>query len=387
MPYAARQSFASPGLPPAPAAHGRIVDRFATPPRPATSSASSVAGSDAGAGGSRSGTKKPPSSSGNRLTDKEIVDLTCKMLFFLVKEGHGRMIREVLPLLKSLNVKNDKGHNLLTVCCQERKTDLLRFFLTQTDKWGGVADLASEINLSGTLSLAVQFEMGRDLVEKMLDLKADPNFRREITRDSLIESPLVYAVAVGNDTIAKILLVSEADPNFCMKTSPMRWAVRCANADMVNLLIRARGDVLSEKKTLLTESDTDAFTDFLRRTIVQEKVRKGILLTDEEEDLRWSYVGGGGYELYMCSSSLDRTGGIGGAVVLLYGSEGRGGSYVERAAERSRRGSEDEFYPYNTTIRLCIPRSEGMLSFSFTIPSPSTTRKKFLQHAVRSNQN
>mmetsp|Transcript_23875 Transcript_23875/g.60293 ORF Transcript_23875/g.60293 Transcript_23875/m.60293 type:complete len:724 (+) Transcript_23875:1374-3545(+) len=252
-----------------------------------------------GFGGSRSPEKQPQSASkqlgaarelpSSQLTHADIVHFLCKILFSFVRENNLRMVKEAVTYLNDINHRDKFGDTLLTVCCKEGKPDLLRYFLAIPQKWGGDALLAKEVNEGCVLSFATQANFASDVIQKLLAARGDPNYKRPIpvkskfgseqeNKANKVEAPLVYAVANNNEKVVKVLLVAGANPNFCYATSALRWAVRSDNAGMVNLLIRADADVISEERALLREADSDRLRSFLTKTVAAEKQRLGHVL-------------------------------------------------------------------------------------------------------------
>lgn len=156
-----------------------------------------------------------------------------------------------------------------------------RYFLRQTDKWGGATWLTKELNEGGVLSKAVQHGCSVDVVERVLEAKADPNFRMA-TRVNNMESPLCYAAAHGMTAVVRMLLVHKADPDFCYEVAPVRWAVRTANNGMLQLLLRGRADVLRCEKTLMADADTNHFRVLIAEACKGERRRRGEYVGDDD---------------------------------------------------------------------------------------------------------
>ncbi|CAD7939867.1 unnamed protein product [Amoebophrya sp. A25] len=243
------------------------------------------------ASASSTGIYNPSSGSGtgsrSNMQHADFVSFLCKILFSFVRENNIRMVKESVTHLNDLNHKDLQGDTLLSICCKEDKPDLLRYFLAIPEKWGGAAMLQKELNDGRILSLATQSNFASDVIAKLLSSQADPNYKVVVPpkpTESLfarkpasrqLEAPLVYAVANNSERVVKQLLIAGADPNFFYQTSSLRWAIRSDNGHMVNLLLRADADIISEERELLREADSEKLRDFIRRTIVNEKYRLG----------------------------------------------------------------------------------------------------------------
>ncbi|CAD7928288.1 unnamed protein product [Amoebophrya sp. A120] len=247
----------------------------------------STSGAAGGVEGATPSTSSRPASS---LTQADMVHFTCKILFSFVRDNNLAMIKESLQYLKDVNVRDRFGDSLLTTCCKCNQPDLLRYFLAIPEKWGGALSLKKEINDGAILSFAAQANFASDVVQKLLNANADPNHKFWVTTSASsksadpaskaksLEAPLVYAVANNSEKVVKLLLISAANPNLYSKTSALRWAVRSDNAPMVNLLLRADADIISEERLLLQEADSDRLRQFLRNTIRAEKIRLGHII-------------------------------------------------------------------------------------------------------------
>lgn len=223
-------------------------------------------------------------SGGEDITKSEFQAIAKKLLFFLIREGHSTLLKEVVPLLNTLLIR-EGSDTLLTVACKSKRPNILRYLLSLIPQWGGDKGLSEELNSTAVLNIAVQNELGRDIIEKLFDADADPNYLIRGKRPDNVETPLIYAICSKNHTMVKLLLVVKADPHVSYNTSPVRWAVRAGDTDILLMLLRMGADVLRDAKGMLDDSLDDPGThNIVKKIIRKERDRQGYFPSDSEEE-------------------------------------------------------------------------------------------------------
>lgn len=121
-------------------------------------------------------------------------------------------------------------------------------------KFAPVADPALHISLATVNAILIKaaYDTKPDILEVLLQIKADPNVKTE--RDW---TPLHYAAFVGDETIIKLLLQYNANVNARSKigSTPLDFAT-IYNNDMAIKILAAAGGISFPPK----EKDIDAYT-------------------------------------------------------------------------------------------------------------------------------
>jgi len=125
-----------------------------------------------------------------------------------------------------INSKNERGFTPLILACYRGNTEVAKYLI---DNVKDVNYLSQE----GTALSSLCINYNKELVEKILTKKADPN-----VQDSFGNTPLLWAVKRNNLELVSILLKNNADINIkdSLGVSAFEYALQSNNNELINLL-------------------------------------------------------------------------------------------------------------------------------------------------------
>ncbi|CAI8718671.1 ankyrin repeat domain-containing protein [Chryseobacterium sp. IT-36CA2] len=150
-----------------------------------------------------------------------------KSIFDIARSG---TVAEVQALMKQnpdiINQVNENGFSPLILACYRGNTPVAEFLITHVKNM----NYASE---EGTALTASVFKGDRNLTQKLLENKADPN----VPSSSGI-TPLIYAVQSQNKDMVELLLKNKANKTLSDKQGKtvFEYALFSKNQDIINLL-------------------------------------------------------------------------------------------------------------------------------------------------------
>ncbi|GEN72902.1 ankyrin repeat domain-containing protein [Chryseobacterium lathyri] len=150
-----------------------------------------------------------------------------KSIFDIARSG---TVAEVKELIKQdpdiINKTNENGFSTLILACYRGNTPVAEFLITHV----------KNINYAsgeGTALTASVFKGDKNLTQKLLENKADPNIA-----DTNGITPLIYAVQSQNKEIVELLLKNKANKTLSDKQGKtiFEYALFSKNQDIINLL-------------------------------------------------------------------------------------------------------------------------------------------------------
>lgn len=126
----------------------------------------------------------------------------------------------------SINSVNASGFTPLILACYRGNLPVAEYLMTQVNN-------INYVSPSGTALAAVIVKGDKNLAQKLLENKADPNLA-----DSNGTTPLIFAVQFQNKDIVKMLLEFKADKSIADKNgkTPFEHAVFSQNKEIIELL-------------------------------------------------------------------------------------------------------------------------------------------------------
>lgn len=150
-----------------------------------------------------------------------------KDIFNIARSGTVEEIKEIeLKTPGSINSINESGFTPLILACYRGNITVAEYLMTRVNN-------INYISPSGTVLAAVIVKGDKNLVQKLLENKADPNLA-----DANGTTPLIFAVQFQNKDIIKILLENKADKSIADKNgkTPFEHAVFSQNKEIIELL-------------------------------------------------------------------------------------------------------------------------------------------------------
>lgn len=150
-----------------------------------------------------------------------------KSIFDIARSG---TVAEVKELMKQnpdiINQTNESGFTPLILACYRSNMEVAKFLI---DNVKDVNYKSSE----GTALAGLAVKYNRDLVEQLLNKKANPNIV-----DSTGSTPLFWAVKFGNTELVELLLAHKADKSIkdSQGMTPFEYALQTNNKEIINLL-------------------------------------------------------------------------------------------------------------------------------------------------------
>lgn len=150
-----------------------------------------------------------------------------KSIFDIARTG---TVAEVKELMKQnpdvINQANENGFSPLILACYRGNVEVAKFLM----------DNVKDINYKsqeGTALAGLSVKYNKELVEYLLEKKADPNIA-----DSTGSTPLFWAVKFGNKELIELLLKHKADKSKkdSMGMTPFEYALQTNNKEIINLL-------------------------------------------------------------------------------------------------------------------------------------------------------
>ncbi|HCN49960.1 MAG TPA: ankyrin repeat domain-containing protein [Chryseobacterium sp.] len=150
-----------------------------------------------------------------------------KSIFDIARTG---TVAEVTDLMKQnpdiINQVNENGFSPLILACYRGNTEVARYLIDH------VKDLNYK-SKEGTALAGLAVKYNKDLVERLLKKKADPNIA-----DATGYTPLFWAVKFGNKELVELLLQYKADKTKkdSMGMTPFEYALKTDHKEIINLL-------------------------------------------------------------------------------------------------------------------------------------------------------
>ena len=150
-----------------------------------------------------------------------------KSIFDIARTG---TVAEVTELMKQnpdiINQVNENGFSPLILACYRGNTEVARYLIDH------VKDLNYK-SREGTALAGLAVKYNKDLVERLLKRKADPNIA-----DATGYTPLFWAVKFGNKELVELLLQYKADKTKkdSMGMTPFEYALKTDHKEIINLL-------------------------------------------------------------------------------------------------------------------------------------------------------
>lgn len=150
-----------------------------------------------------------------------------KSIFDIARTG---TVAEVTELMKQnpdiINQVNENGFSPLILACYRGNTEVARYLIDH------VKDLNYK-SKEGTALAGLAVKYNKDLVERLLKKKADPNIA-----DATGYTPLFWAVKFGNKELVELLLQYKADKTKkdSMGMTPFEYALKTDHKEIINLL-------------------------------------------------------------------------------------------------------------------------------------------------------
>lgn len=150
-----------------------------------------------------------------------------KSIFDIARNG---TVADVKELMKEnpdiINQNNENGFTPLILACYRNNIEVAKFLIDH------VKDVNYKSN-EGTALAGLAVKYNRDLVEHLLNKKADPNIV-----DATGSTPLFWAVKFGNKELVELLLKHRADKSVkdSQGMTPFEYALQTNNRDIINLL-------------------------------------------------------------------------------------------------------------------------------------------------------
>ena len=150
-----------------------------------------------------------------------------KDVFDIARTG---TVQEMETLVKQnpeiLNSVNQMGFSPLILACYRGNIEVAKYLIDKT----------KDINYNspeGTALSSLCINYNKELVEKILSKKADPNIQ-----DSHGNTPLLWAVKRNNLELVSLLLKNKADINMkdSVGISAFEYAIKSNNKELINLL-------------------------------------------------------------------------------------------------------------------------------------------------------
>jgi ankyrin repeat protein len=150
-----------------------------------------------------------------------------KSIFDIARTG---TVAEVTELMKQnpdiINQVNENGFSPLILACYRGNTEVAKYLIDH------VKDLNYK-SKEGTALAGLAVKYNKDLVERLLKKKADPNIA-----DATGYTPLFWAVKFGNKELVELLLQYKADKTKkdSMGMTPFEYALKTDHKEIINLL-------------------------------------------------------------------------------------------------------------------------------------------------------
>lgn len=150
-----------------------------------------------------------------------------KSIFDIARTG---TVAEVTDLMKQnpdiINQVNENGFSPLILACYRGNTEVAKYLIDH------VKDLNYK-SKEGTALAGLAVKYNKDLVERLLKKKADPNIA-----DATGYTPLFWAVKFGNKELVELLLQYKADKTKkdSMGMTPFEYALKTDHKEIINLL-------------------------------------------------------------------------------------------------------------------------------------------------------
>ncbi|MCD9856234.1 ankyrin repeat domain-containing protein [Epilithonimonas sp. JDS] len=150
-----------------------------------------------------------------------------KNVFDVARSG---TVQEMESLLKQnpdlINTISPMGFTPLILACYRGNVEVAKYLI----------DMTKDVNYNspeGTALSSLCINYNKELVEKLLAKKADPNIQ-----DSHGNTPLLWAVKRNNLELVSLLLKNKADINMkdSVGISAFEYAVKSNNTELINLL-------------------------------------------------------------------------------------------------------------------------------------------------------
>ncbi|WP_379968635.1 ankyrin repeat domain-containing protein [Epilithonimonas sp. UC225_85] len=150
-----------------------------------------------------------------------------KNVFDIARSG---TVQEIEALAKQnpdvLNSVNQMGFSPLILACYRGNVEVAKYLIEHTKD-------INYLSPEGTALASLCINYNKELVEKLLAKKADPNIQ-----DSQGNTPLLWAVKRNNIELISLLLKNKADINIkdSMGISAFEYAIKSNNTELINLL-------------------------------------------------------------------------------------------------------------------------------------------------------
>lgn len=152
---------------------------------------------------------------------------TTKSVFDIARSGTVEELKDLMSQNPDvINQTNERGFSTLILACYRGNTEVANFLI----------DNVKDVNYKsheGTALAGLAIKYNKDLVEHLLQKKADPNIA-----DANGTTPLFWAVKSGNKELVELLLKYKADKTKkdSMGMTPFEYALQTNNTEIINLL-------------------------------------------------------------------------------------------------------------------------------------------------------
>ncbi|GAB0155426.1 ankyrin repeat domain-containing protein [Chryseobacterium sp. Alg-005] len=152
---------------------------------------------------------------------------TAKSIYDIARNGTVAEVKEMMKQNPDvINQANENGFSPLILACYRGNVEVAKFLM----------DNVKDINYKsqeGTALAGLSVKYNKELVEYLLEKKADPNIA-----DSTGSTPLFWAVKFGNKELIELLLKHKADKSKkdSMGMTPFEYALQTNNKEIINLL-------------------------------------------------------------------------------------------------------------------------------------------------------
>jgi ankyrin repeat protein len=150
-----------------------------------------------------------------------------KSIFDIARSGTVAEVQELMKQnLDVINQINENGFSPLILACYRGNTSVAEFLITHVKNMNYASG-------EGTALTASVFKGDKNLTQKLLANKADPN-----VASSSGVTPLIYAVQSQNKEMVELLLKNKANKTLSDKQGKtvFEYALFSKNQDIINLL-------------------------------------------------------------------------------------------------------------------------------------------------------
>lgn len=148
-------------------------------------------------------------------------------VFDVARKGTLVEMKEIMKAnKKTINQIDERSFSPLILACYHRNIEVAEFLIENVENLNYVSNQGSAL-----AALCINYD--KNLVQKLLDHKANPN-----VQDNNGVTPLIWAVKMGNAELVQMLLHYGADKKISDKNdkTAFEYAINSKNLEIINLL-------------------------------------------------------------------------------------------------------------------------------------------------------